>query len=167
MSRGPDSRRSVFITGAGGGLGGATARYLAARNWQVFAADFAEAALRELGGEENITTLVLDVTAQASVDAAVAQVARSCEGLDGIVNFAGILEVGSVIEVDPETIRHVLDVNVMGTVRVNHALFPLLLARKGASSTSVRNRLAERDAVQWHLRDEQARDRGLFRCAAP
>ena len=61
-------------------------------------------------------------------DAAVAQVARSCEGLDGIVNFAGILEVGSVIEVDPETIRHVLDVNVMGTVRVNHALFPLLLA---------------------------------------
>ncbi|MBK6287286.1 MAG: SDR family NAD(P)-dependent oxidoreductase [Gammaproteobacteria bacterium] len=131
MSRGPDSRRSVFITGAGGGLGGATARYLAARNWQVFAADFAEAALRELGGEENITTLVLDVTAQASVDAAVAQVARSCEGLDGIVNFAGILEVGSVIEVDPETIRHVLDVNVMGTVRVNHALFPLLLARKG------------------------------------
>ena len=47
------------------------------------------------------------------------------------MNFAGILAVGSVIEIDPDTIRRVLDVNVMGTVRVNHALFPLLLERKG------------------------------------
>ncbi|MBP8926093.1 MAG: SDR family NAD(P)-dependent oxidoreductase [Pseudomonadales bacterium] len=131
MSQRPDAGRSVFITGAGGGLGGATARYLAKRNWRVFAADFDQAALSELGEEENITPLVLDVTDQASVDAACAQAAQLCDGLDGIVNFAGILEVGSVIELDPEQIRRVLEVNVMGTVRVNHGLFPLVLARKG------------------------------------
>jgi len=39
--------------------------------------------------------------------------------------------VGSVIEIESEAIRRVLDVNVMGTVRVNQAFFPLVLARKG------------------------------------
>ena len=124
-------RKTVFITGAGGGLGGAAARYLAARGWRVFAADYDEVALREVAEEPNVTAIRLDVTDEASVDAARTLVAQSCDGLDGVVNFAGILAVGSVIEIDSETIRRVLDVNVMGTVRVNHALFPLVLARKG------------------------------------
>jgi NAD(P)-dependent dehydrogenase (short-subunit alcohol dehydrogenase family) len=58
-------------------------------------------------------------------------VASACDGLDGVVNFAGILAVGSVVELDPAAIARVLDVNVMGTIRVNHAMFPLVLARKG------------------------------------
>jgi NAD(P)-dependent dehydrogenase (short-subunit alcohol dehydrogenase family) len=47
------------------------------------------------------------------------------------VNFAGILAVGSLIEIGSETLRRVLDVNVMGTFRVNQTFFPLVLARKG------------------------------------
>ena len=124
-------RKTVFITGAAGGLGASATRHLAERNWHVFAADFDEEALREIGKESNVTGVALDVTDPASVEAARALVAESCDGLDGIVNFAGILAVGSVIEIESETIRRVLDVNVMGTVRVNHALFPLVLARKG------------------------------------
>jgi NAD(P)-dependent dehydrogenase (short-subunit alcohol dehydrogenase family) len=127
----PDAPKSVFVSGAGGGLGGAAARYLARRGWRVFAADCDAASLAELAAEPNIEALTLDVTVPASLEAARARVARVCDGLDGIVNFAGILAIGSVIELDPETIRRVLDVNVLGTVRVNHALFPLLLARKG------------------------------------
>lgn len=124
-------KKTVFITGAAGGLGASTTRYLAERDWHVFAADFDETALRVIGKEPNVITIPLDVTDPASVEAAGALVAASCDGLDGIVNFAGILAVGSVIEIESETIRRVLDVNVMGTVRVNQALFPLVLARKG------------------------------------
>jgi len=123
--------KTVFITGAGGGLGASAARYLAARRWRVFASDFDEESLRKLAREPNVTTISLDVTDAASVEAARAAVAQSCDGLDGVVNFAGILAVGSVIEIASETIGRVLDVNVMGTVRVNQALFPLVLARKG------------------------------------
>jgi len=123
--------RTVFITGAAGGLGASATRYLAERNWRVFAADFDEEALREIGKQSNVTGILLDVTNAASVEAARALVVEACDGLDGIVNFAGILAVGSVIEIDTDTIRRVLDVNVMGTVRVNQALFPLVLARKG------------------------------------
>lgn len=126
-----DKRKTVFITGAAGGLGASTARYLAERDWLVFAADYDAKALKELEDEPNIHPLQLDVTDAASCEAARRNVAAVCRGLDGIVNFAGILAVGSLVEIDPETVRRVLEVNVMGTVRVNHALFRHVLACKG------------------------------------
>jgi NAD(P)-dependent dehydrogenase (short-subunit alcohol dehydrogenase family) len=125
------SGKTAFITGGAGGLGASTARHLAKRGWQVFAADFDDEARGEIAREANVTALRLDVTDPSSIEAARARVARTCAGLDGVVNFAGILAVGSAIEVDCESIRRVLDVNVMGTIRVNQAFFPLVLARKG------------------------------------
>jgi NAD(P)-dependent dehydrogenase (short-subunit alcohol dehydrogenase family) len=124
-------RNTVLVTGGAGGLGASTARYLAQRSWQVFAADSDATALRGIAEEPNVTAVPLDVTDPASIEAARTVVAGACDGLDGVVNFAGILAVGSVIEIESEKIRRVLDVNVMGTVRVNQALFPLVLARKG------------------------------------
>lgn len=126
-----DSHKTVFITGAAGGLGASTARYLAEHDWMVFAADYDAKALEELENETNIYPLRVDVTDAQSCEAARRKVASMCRGLDGIVNFAGILAVGSLVEIDPETVRRVLEVNVMGTVRVNHALFRHVLARKG------------------------------------
>jgi NAD(P)-dependent dehydrogenase (short-subunit alcohol dehydrogenase family) len=123
--------KTAFVTGGAGGLGASAARYLAQRGWQVFAADSDRTALRGIAEEPNVTAVHLDVTVPASVEAARDLVAGACDGLDGVVNFAGILAVGSVIEIEQEAIRRVLDVNVMGTVRVNQALFPLVLARKG------------------------------------
>jgi NAD(P)-dependent dehydrogenase (short-subunit alcohol dehydrogenase family) len=125
------TQRAVFITGGAGGLGGATAKYLGARGWQVFAADCVEETLARIGTEPNVTPVHLDVADAASVAAAARLVAKRFDGLDGVVNFAGILAVGSLIEIPEEVLRRVLDVNVMGTFRVNRALFPLVLARKG------------------------------------
>ena len=122
---------AVFISGGAGGLGGATARYLGERGWRVFAADFVEEALVRIGEERNVTPVRVDVTDPASLKAAARSVAKHVDGLDGVVNFAGILRVGSLIEIPEEALRRVLDVNVMGTFRVNQALFPLVLARKG------------------------------------
>ncbi len=124
-------KKSVFITGGAGGLGGATARYLAERGWLVFAADFMQDALDEIGQETNIIPVFLDVTDPASVEAARDAVAKEVTGLNGVVNFAGILAVGSMIEMPEEALARVLDVNVMGTFRVNRALFDLVEKRKG------------------------------------
>jgi len=124
-------QQAVFITGGAGGLGGATAKYLGERGWRVFAADCVEEALARIGAERNVTPVHMDVTDAASVQAAARSVARRVDGLDGVVNFAGILTVGSLIEISEDALRRVLDVNVMGTFRVNRTLFPLVLARKG------------------------------------
>ena len=122
---------AVFITGGAGGLGAATARYFGERGWRVFAADVVEEGLARIGKELNVTPVHVDVTDAASVERAARSLAKRVDGLDGVVNFAGILTVGSLIEISEEALRRVLDVNVMGTFRVNKALLPLVLARKG------------------------------------
>ena len=123
--------KAAFITGGSGGLGGITCHYLAKRGWQVFAADFDKAALEKMAGVENITPVFLDVTDSASVAAACETVRASVDGLDAIVNFAGILAVGSMVDIEEATLQRVLDVNVLGTFRVNREFFPLINARKG------------------------------------
>jgi NAD(P)-dependent dehydrogenase (short-subunit alcohol dehydrogenase family) len=125
------SVKTVFVTGAAGGLGAATSRYLAEKGWRVFAGDFDASALREIERVPGITGVPLDVTDAESVEAARATVAASVDGLDAVVNFAGILGVGSLVELDTDEVARVLDVNVLGTVRVNRQLFPLIAARKG------------------------------------
>jgi len=125
------SARTVFVTGAAGGLGAATSRYLAERGWRVFAGDLDTAPLQEISRVPGVTGVPLDVTDDTSVAAARATVAASVDGLDAVVNFAGVLGVGSLVELDTEAVARVLDVNVLGTVRVNRELFSLVAARGG------------------------------------
>jgi len=122
---------SVVITGAGGGLGSAACRHLAAASWRVIAADLGGAGLDALAGVRHLTTVAVDVTDPASVSALAEAVAAEAPHLQGVVNFAGILEIGSVIEAPASVVERVIDVNVLGTYRVNQALFPALLAGRG------------------------------------
>ena len=122
--------KHVLITGAAGGLGRRTAEYLAARGFHVFGADL-PSALAGAPALEEVSWIELDVTQQASIDAAVTAVREATSGLDGVVNFAGILAVGSMIELPVETVERVVAVNVFGTYRVNQAFFPLLRERQG------------------------------------
>lgn len=122
--------KTILITGAGGGLGDRTAVYFAERGFQVFAADLASAIARPVS-HENITWVEMDVTQEASVRAAVASVGAKASGLDAVVNCAGIMAVGSMIELPIETVQRIVDVNVFGTYRVNQAFFPMLRERNG------------------------------------
>jgi NAD(P)-dependent dehydrogenase (short-subunit alcohol dehydrogenase family) len=123
--------KTAVITGATGGLGKATSEHLLAHGWQVVVADFDREALAAMEGQKNVTPVFVDVSDTNSVEAALAEVSKTIDGLDAIVNFAGILAVGSMVEMDEAVLQRVLDVNVMGTFRVNKAFFPLLKARKG------------------------------------
>lgn len=125
------SKKTAFITGGSGGLGSATTHYLLEKGWQVFAADFDKDALERMESIPNVTPVFIDVMDTASVEAALVKVSAAVDGLDAIINFAGILAVGSMIEVEEATLQRVLDVNVMGTFRVNRAFFPLVNERKG------------------------------------
>ena len=111
----------VVITGAGGGLGAATTELYASRGWNVVAAD-----LQAPPGGPNIAPVAADVTDQASLAALSDRVRKEHGRLDLVITFAGVLGIGPLAETDPERVRHVLDVNVMGTVRTVHALWDLL-----------------------------------------
>jgi NAD(P)-dependent dehydrogenase (short-subunit alcohol dehydrogenase family) len=124
------TNRSVVITGAAGGLGSATVRRLARNGWRVFAADLDTPALHGLA-TPNVTPIALDVTDEASVAALAERISADTSTLDAVVNFAGILGIGPLVEIDPASFRRVIDVNLVGGFQVNRALFPLLHAAKG------------------------------------
>src|SRR5262245_13198618 len=102
MSTGRFTDRAVFVTGAGSGLGRATARLFAAEGARVFAVD-----VNAEGIAETITGLgagsaggVCDVSDAAAVDAAVARAVETFGGLDVLVNAAGIGRGARLEEID-------------------------------------------------------------------
>ncbi|HEY9120670.1 MAG TPA: SDR family oxidoreductase [Marinobacter sp.] len=126
----------IFITGAGAGIGRATARLFAAKGWFVGAADRnAEAldALREELGADRCSFHIADVTDAESVTQALEQFAGHTGGrLRVLHNNAGILNVGPFDEISPAEHRSVVEVNVIGLMNVLHAAFPYLKATPGA-----------------------------------
>ena len=124
--------KSVFFTGATGGLGEVCVRALAARGWQVFAAGTNADKLAALAKIPGVIPLHCDVMDDASVQAARAQVLRHTDRLDAVVNFAGLTAFASLVEGDPvPAARRMVEVNLMGMVRINAALFGLVHAARG------------------------------------
>lgn len=123
--------RTALVTGAAGGLGRALVTHLVDHGWTVFAADFEQAALESLPPAPSVVPVLLDVTDPESVRRAYHEVANQADHLDGIINFAGVLAVGSMIDIPEEKLQRVLAVNVLGTYRTNKAFFPLVEACEG------------------------------------
>lgn len=121
MDTSETARPVVVITGAGGGLGAATAALYARRGWDVVAVDL----VAPTGGD-HITGVAADVTDSATLDALADRVRAEHGRVDALITFAGILGIGPLAESSPEKVQRVLDVNVMGTVRTVHALWDLL-----------------------------------------
>jgi len=117
----------VFFTGATGGLGEACVEALSRTGrWTIFAAGTNEVALDRLGELPNVIPVRVDVTKQASVEAALAAVKARTETLDAVVNFAGLASFTSLVEGDSlGAIERLLAVNLVGTARVNRTFFEL------------------------------------------
>jgi NAD(P)-dependent dehydrogenase (short-subunit alcohol dehydrogenase family) len=113
----------TLITGANKGLGYETARRLLAYGHRVYVgarnADLGEAAASELGSQ----FVQLDVTDDASVEAALGVIAEREGRLDVLVNNAGISATGDVT--GPVALQ-VFDTNAVGLIRVTQEALPLL-----------------------------------------
>lgn len=125
------TKKTALVTGAGGGLGHATVERLLAGGWKVFAADLSKDLLRTSMHDPDAVPVVMDVTDQESIKSAYDTVASQTDRLDGIVNFAGVMGVGSLTDIPEARLARILDVNVMGTYRVNKTFLPLVEAAKG------------------------------------
>jgi NAD(P)-dependent dehydrogenase (short-subunit alcohol dehydrogenase family) len=125
------TKRTALITGAGGGLGHAVVERLVMNGWKAFAADISTDLLRSSLHDPDVVPIAMDVTDAESIRSAYDTIASHTDHLDGLVNFAGVMGVGSLTDIPEERLARVLDINVMGTYRVNKKFFPLIEAAKG------------------------------------
>ena len=113
----------VLITGASSGIGRFTAHHLAQRGWRVFGGVRRPEAI---GGLPGVEPLRLDVTDDASVSAAVDAIVERTGRIDGLVNNAGGSVLGAAEEISIEQARALLDLNVLGVLRMSQAVLPVM-----------------------------------------
>ncbi|MBN2631345.1 MAG: SDR family oxidoreductase [Rhodobacteraceae bacterium] len=120
-------QRSILITGAGSGIGRATARAFIAAGWRVALVGRREDALRQTAGTHEALILPADVTDPAQVEAAFGRVQAEWGRLDVLFNNAGMSLKGAPIdEIAVEDWLALSGVNITGMFLCARAAFGLM-----------------------------------------
>ena len=134
--------KDILVTGAYGGMGQALVRVLREQGFRVFALD------RSVGApQENVVPVEADITSEEAVTAALETVRGYTDELYAIVHFAGIYMLDSLVEMEAEHFRRILDVNFYGAFLVNRTFMPLL--RKGSRILITTSELAPLDPLPF------------------
>ncbi|MEW5922933.1 MAG: SDR family NAD(P)-dependent oxidoreductase, partial [Candidatus Zixiibacteriota bacterium] len=126
-----DSKRAVLVTGASTGIGNYLVKYLAERGHIVYGTARKDNDLDALGKIENVIPIGLDVRDTEQISQAVEFVNNHSTGLYGLVNNAGLGELGMIPSWTDIELYNIFNVNVFGPYRMVNAFLPMLLESKG------------------------------------
>ncbi|MHA1198917.1 MAG: SDR family NAD(P)-dependent oxidoreductase [Candidatus Heimdallarchaeaceae archaeon] len=121
----------ILITGSNTGIGRKTLELLTSKGLEVYAGARKEKDLEELDKLHNTTAIKLDVTKPEEIQQAVSTINKLGKGLYGLVNNAGIANVGPIFTHSEEAMYEMFDINVFGIHRVTNAMLPFLFKSKG------------------------------------
>jgi NAD(P)-dependent dehydrogenase (short-subunit alcohol dehydrogenase family) len=124
----------VFITGGARGIGAEVARRTHAKGANLVVTDLDEVGLHDLAGDlggDRVLTLVADVRDLVAMQAAVSRAIDRFGGIDVVMANAGIASYGSVLNLDPQAFRTLIDVNVVGVFNTARAALPSVIERRG------------------------------------
>jgi len=137
------NNKTILVTGAGGGIGGALVEVLLAKGAKVVAIDLRQESLDSLtknngDNADNITTFALDISDKSSVFDLPEKVVASTGQIDGVINCAGIIQpFVKVNDLDFKAIDKVMGVNFYGTLYMTKAFLPYLIKRPEALLVNV------------------------------
>ncbi|PKK82969.1 MAG: hypothetical protein CVT49_10925 [candidate division Zixibacteria bacterium HGW-Zixibacteria-1] len=126
-----DLNHPVLVTGASTGIGNHLVKYLAAQGHLVYGTARKEDDLAALGKIENVVPIELDVRNAEQIRQAFTFISGRGTGLYGLVNNAGLGELGMIPSWTDEEVLNIFNVNVFGPYRMTNAFLPLLLESKG------------------------------------
>jgi NAD(P)-dependent dehydrogenase (short-subunit alcohol dehydrogenase family) len=136
------------ITGAGSGIGQASARLFAGEGARVVVADVdlqaAQATVEDIAraGGEAVAERV-DVTDEAQTVALAGRVVQLYGRIDVLFNNAGIAGVGDVLETEPDLFDRVMRVNVRGVYLMSRAMVPHMIKQRSGSIINMSSSIAE------------------------
>src|SRR5579872_3289843 len=116
--------KAVLVTGASSGIGLAITEYLAGHGFYVYAGARKDEDLKRLNTIKKVSSVRLDVTKQADVDAAVQFVTAQGRGLFAVINNAGVASIGDLTKTSDQDVLWQYDINIMGPLRINRAFLP-------------------------------------------
>ncbi len=122
------SNKKILVTAAGQGIGRETASFLADCGGEVIATDRDAGLLRGLADGRKISTAPLDVTDTAAVD----RLAGEIGPIDVLLNVAGIVHQGTILDCDEPAWDLSFDVNIKSMYRTIRAFLPGMLDRGGS-----------------------------------
>ena len=122
--------KTAFVTAAGAGIGRASALAFHREGAHVWASDIDETALRSLSAEaRGIDSALVDVRD----DRQVADVFAAIGPCDVLLNCAGIVQEGTVLDTDPAAFAEAFDINVISMARTIRAALPAMLERRAGA----------------------------------
>ncbi len=125
--------KTALITAAAQGIGRGAALAFAEEGARVFATDINEAALKSLAGAARLTTRPLDVTDAAAIERVVADAGP----LDILLNCAGYVHHGAILDCSPKDWEFSVNVNLRSMYLTTRAALPGMLARGGGSIINI------------------------------
>lgn len=137
-----------LITGAGSGIGQASARLFAQEGGRVVVADIDLDAARITAGQisdagGDTVAEAVDVTSQESTVELAERVVARFGKVDVLFNNAGIAGVGDVVETEPELFDRVMTVNVRGVFLMSRAIVPHMIKQQSGSIINMSSCIAE------------------------
>jgi short-subunit dehydrogenase len=134
--------RAILLTGASGGIGRATALRLARAGARVGLMARGESAVRALAEEitavgGQAAAIQGDVRFPADAERAVSAMVGRFDGLDALVNNAGLGYLRAAEEATDAEIEEMIETNLLGVIRMTRAALPKLLARPGSALVNV------------------------------
>ncbi len=141
----------AIITGAGRGIGRATAHALAKEGVQIGLIGLTMANLEKVAQElsdyeVNVSAATADVSDLKSVEEAVEHIKSDLGPIDILVNNAGTAKFGGFLDLSPEEWENIIKVNLMGVYNVTRAVLPEMVERKAGDIVNVSSSAGQRGA---------------------
>lgn len=131
------TKKTIFITGAAGGIGSATVAHALADGHRVVAADHKEIPLPDGASRDSFLSSKFDIRSFEACRSAINSAVETFDGIDALVNVAGICYGGGPDTADISQLEKTFDVNVKGLFQLTQCAIPALSLKPRADIVNI------------------------------
>lgn len=134
--------KRILITGASGGMGLETVKYLSMKDYYIYALD-----IKPLEEMKNVKSFIVDLTKKEEIEKVYESIKE--EGpLDALIYLSGMYYMDSLIEISEETLKKIYDINFFSVYNLNKIFMPLL--NKSSRIVIITSELAPLDPLPFN-----------------